>query len=81
MILPTKRLSEDRALLTVGAEILRILNEPKTVSRTWAELNRYRCSMSNPSPVTFDWFILALDLLFILNAISFDTEHLKKVEP
>ena len=32
MILPTKHLSEDRALLSLGGEVLRILDEPKTVS-------------------------------------------------
>ena len=30
MILPTKRLSQDRSLLYVGAEILRLADEPKT---------------------------------------------------
>ena len=80
MILPTKRLSEDRALLTIGADILRILEEPKTVSRTWTELNRVRAKRVNSTPVTFDWFILALDLLYTLNAISFDSEHLERVE-
>jgi hypothetical protein len=38
MILPTKRLGIERAMLTVGAEILELLTEPKTVSRLWEEL-------------------------------------------
>ncbi|GHO94589.1 hypothetical protein KSF_046370 [Reticulibacter mediterranei] len=40
MILPTKRLGPERAMLTVGAEILSLLTEPKTVSRLWHEFPR-----------------------------------------
>ena len=32
MILPSKHLSQDRALLTVGAHVLTFLAHPKTVS-------------------------------------------------
>lgn len=70
MILPTKRISEDRALLFVGAEIIRLLDEPKTVSRLWSELNDHRRQDNNLTPVTFDWFVLALDLLHALNVIE-----------
>lgn len=42
MILPTKHLREDRALIAIGAELLRLLDEPKTVSRLWDELKRTR---------------------------------------
>ena len=38
MILPSKHLSQDRALLTVGARILQKLSQPKTVSALWEEL-------------------------------------------
>ena len=37
MILPTKRITAERALLGIGAEVLRLLEEPKTVSRLWNE--------------------------------------------
>ncbi len=70
MILPTKRLHQDRALLTVGAEVLRRLDEPKTVSRLWDEVRRaYRVRATSPT-LTYDWFILALDLLFAVKAIG-----------
>lgn len=69
MILPTKRVSEDRSLIHVGAEILSLLTEPKTVSRLWHELKRQRNS-SNTSPLTYDWFILSLDLLYIMRALD-----------
>jgi hypothetical protein len=70
MILPTKRLHQDRALLAVGAEVLRRLDEPKTVSRLWDEVQRaYRGRVTSPT-LTYDWFILALDLLFAVKAIG-----------
>jgi hypothetical protein len=78
MILPTKHLSEDRALLAVGAEILRLLNEPKTVSRVWDELKR-KGPPSATSSVTYDWFVLALDLLYAINAIDLERGRLRKV--
>ena len=78
MILPTKRLHQDRALLTVGAEVLRRLDEPKTVSRLWDEMQKvYRGRESAPT-LTYDWFILALDLLFALNTIALTNGRLRK---
>ena len=38
MILPSKHLSGRRALLTVGGEILELLDRPRTVSSLWEEL-------------------------------------------
>jgi hypothetical protein len=70
MILPTKRLHQNRALLAVGAEVLRQLDEPRTVSRLWDQMERaYRGRAASPT-LTYDWFVLSLDLLFALNAIS-----------
>ena len=63
MILPSKHLSQERALLTIGAELLTHLNRPKTVSAIW-EQARYTAAVS------YDWFILALDLLYAINAIE-----------
>ena len=42
MILPTKGLALDRALLSVGAEVLRRLDRPKTVSRLWIKSGTVR---------------------------------------
>ena len=66
MILPTKHIRPERALLTIGAEVLGCLREPMTVSRVWDELRNRRGETSEPSAITYDWFILALDLLFIV---------------
>lgn len=69
MILPTKGVSADRALLTVGAQIIRELDEPSTVSGLWHLVRVKRAQDENATPLTFDWFVLALDLLFAVGAI------------
>lgn len=70
MILPTKRLHQSRALLAVGAEVLRQLDEPRTVSNLWDKMERnYRERAASPT-LTYDWFVLSLDLLFALSAIN-----------
>lgn len=63
MILPSKHLSQERALLTVGAKMLAHLERPMTVSSLWQAVQR-----DTTVALTFDWFILALDLLYLLGA-------------
>ncbi len=67
MILPTKRVSRESALLSVGGSILRVLHHPKTVSQIWADMRKQN---SETLQIRFDWFVLALDLLFSLGAIE-----------
>jgi len=71
VILPTKHLPSDRALLTVGARILALLNEPRTISVLWDRMRLKRDLRDNRPPMSYDWFILALDLLFVMGAIDF----------
>ena len=63
MILPSKHISQEKALLTVGAELLKHLDHPKTVSAVWEDI-RYSTSVS------YDWFVLALDILYAIDAIE-----------
>lgn len=73
MILPSKHLSQDRALLTVGARILQRLQQPKTVSALWEELPRSGKEDSHSAPaLSYDGFVLALDLLFLIDAIEME---------
>ena len=81
MILPTKRLHQDRALLTVGAEVLRRLEQPKTVSRLWDELQRRHRGRASAPTLTFDWFILSLDFLFSVKAIGLDHGLISRQRP
>ncbi len=69
MILPTKGIEADQALLALGAEILRDLRRPKTVSSLWAQKQKSR--EKAPERLSFDWFVLALDLLYLLGAVEY----------
>ena len=79
MILPTKRLAVSRSILVVGAEVLRLLDEPKTVSRLWVEIQQIRVEKYKAQPITYDWFILALDLLYMMNAVEQERGRIQKV--
>lgn len=71
MILPSKHLSQDRALLTVGAKILQHLSQPKNISALWEELTHPNVvGRKAASAVRYDAFVLALDLLFSIGAIE-----------
>lgn len=74
MILPSKHLPQDRALLTVGGRVLAFLARPKTVSALWEELNRQDQGLDTTHlrRITYDWFILALDLLYSLETIELE---------
>ena len=76
MILPTKNLGEERALLRVGADILHLLNQPKTISRLWTDFKRTKGNEAKSFP--YDWFILALDFLHILFAIEYDRGKVRR---
>ena len=49
MILPTKHSGYDRSLLVMGAKVIQILIEPKTVSRIWDEIKNDNILGSNKS--------------------------------
>lgn len=78
MILPTTHLRPERALLTVGGELLGCLREPMTVSRLWDDLRRHRGDAGEPASINYDWFILALDLLFLVGAIDLERGLIRK---
>lgn len=78
MILPTKHLSEEKSLLRIGASILALLDEPKTVSRIWNELQRSNNGDRDTVSITYSWFVLGLDLLYCLGAIHYDSGRVFK---
>ena len=79
MILPSKHLSPDRALLTIGARILKRLRQSKTVSALWEELpSQSEKTHHSNSSLSYDNFVLALDLLFLIGAIELADGLLKR---
>ena len=81
MILPTKHIRPDRALLAVGGELLVSLREPMTVSRLWDDVRFKRGYPGEPAPINYDWFVLALDFLFMIGAVELDRGLLRKTGP
>jgi hypothetical protein len=75
MILPSKHLSESRALLTIGGHLLGLLTKPKTVSVLWEE---FKARPDNSSPISFDWFVLALDLLACTGSVILEGNRIVK---
>ena len=71
MILPTKYLSHDRALINIGGEILKHLEEPRTVSVLWEIVREAERHRLEATPMSFDWFVLALNLLYAISAIGY----------
>jgi hypothetical protein len=74
MILPTKRISADKALIGLGARVLRQLHHPQTVSRLWETIQR-----DSGASVSYDWFVLSLDLLYLIGAVEYHDGRLRKV--
>jgi hypothetical protein len=64
MILPTKHIPQGEALIGVGATLLRHLGAPSTVSGLWERVKM------EPNVGTFERFILAANLLFLIGAID-----------
>jgi hypothetical protein len=69
VILPTKEVPASKALITVGGEILEILDESSlSMSGLWLQVSEDRAK-SSMTRISFDWFVLALDLLYSLGAV------------
>jgi hypothetical protein len=81
MILPTKHIRPNRALLSVGGDLLSCLREPLTVSRLWDEVRAARGGSPEAAPINYDWFILSLDLLCMLGAVELDRGLIRKATP
>lgn len=64
MILPTKHIPQNEALIGVGATVLAQLSGPMTVSGLWERLR------GEPNVGTFERFVLAANLLFLIGAID-----------
>lgn len=81
MILPTKHLGQDRALLTIGAVILPKLKQPLTVSALWEQLSTEPTSKIKPAPLRYDAFVLTLDLLYLIGAVQLKDGLLSRTSP
>jgi hypothetical protein len=71
LILPTKHLSPGQSLIGAAAQLLGHLVSPRTVNQLWEAVR------SDESVGTFDRFVLALDLLFLMGAVEFAAGRLR----
>lgn len=72
MILPTKNISPDRALLTLAGKVFKELGVPRTVSGIWDEFR----AREQARPISYSFFILAIDLLFLMKLVLLDDDGL-----
>jgi hypothetical protein len=75
--MPTKHIRIENALIGVGAEILSLLDREKTASRLFHDLQEDR-RKKDLTTIQFDWFLLAVDFLFTIGAVRFESGILKK---
>ncbi len=79
MLLPTKGISAERALITVGSELLEILETPRSVSELWELLAEQNRKNDEADRITFDWFSLATACLFSINLCEWTPSgHLRR---
>ncbi len=74
MILPTKHIPTNQALIGAGAVILQELRTPKSVSALW-EVVREVSSIEN-----YERFVLTLDMLYIIGVVELDNLLIRRVE-
>ncbi|MBB6118441.1 ABC-three component system middle component 6 [Nocardiopsis algeriensis] len=71
MIAPTRTISPQRALLTVGAQILiSSRRQDLTVNQAWHRFQDWRAEHGHKASVPFWWFALALDVLYALGVVE-----------
>ena len=80
MLLPTRGVSAERALMTVGSDLLEALQTPKSVSSLWDHYKAHDRATGSTDHVTFDWFSLALASLFAINVLEWaPSGHLRRL--
>ena len=64
MILPSKHVSEAQSLMGIGSLLLGTIDRPHTVTSLWERVR------DEAAVGTFERFVLALDMLYIVGAVS-----------
>ena len=80
MILPTKHLSPKRAVISVASEIHPLIKRGSTVSSIWNDLQEQHKVSRRVGEVSYDWFILALDFLYLMGKVDYEEGYIRKVK-
>lgn len=78
MILPTKCLMPEMALLTIGADILNELHQARPVLEVWERVQAAHPETSPDRSPSFDWFILAVNFLYAASIIDYNAGLLSR---
>ena len=74
MILPSKHISQDQTLIGIGAILLKEIDRPQTVTSLWETVRE------EDAIGTFERFVLALDMLHIVGAISLENGLIVRIK-
>jgi hypothetical protein len=77
VILPTKNIAPDRALLTIAGKVLSHCEDAVTVTGLWDRI-RSECQ---ERPISYAWFVLSVDLLFSMKLVDLDEHGLLRRGP
>ena len=80
MLLPTKRISPSRSIIILGANLLKIINRPKSISTLWEEFKKIRFSENNQNYISYDWFILSIDFLYVIGVITVESGKIRRIK-
>jgi hypothetical protein len=72
MILPTKHIEAGRSIIGVGAALLSHLDHPWTITALWEKVRQL------PQIGTFERFTLAIDFLYMIDAVEFNNGLLQR---
>lgn len=78
MIFPTKHLPIKRALISISAEVYELIGDKSTTSSIWEEYSKMLSKSLRTADVSYDWFILSIDLLYLLKMIEFRDGFIKR---
>ncbi|MCB0517542.1 MAG: hypothetical protein H6577_22955 [Lewinellaceae bacterium] len=70
MILPNKHITVSQSLWGLAAFLLTFLDVPKTVDELWSKFEKINDSPKFPARQSFERVVLALDFLYLIDAIE-----------
>ena len=57
---------------------IQIQGDIAPTKKVWDEVREQRGESVGTAPINYDWFVLALNLLFMVNAVTFENGLLRK---
>ena len=74
MILPSKHINFSESLMGLGGALLRLLKKPMSIDDLWMAYSKINNKSKFPSYHSFDNVVLALNYLFMINAVGINEE-------